>query len=280
VKRLLALTLTACIGCSYPAFEFTSDSGAADSAVVAEVSTDTAVDTNVNDTGAVTDSDASSPPDTSVAETDSPAGCAGFVGAFCDDWDGVATPGERWGGSGSLGGGTLSLSMAAYSPPQAMLAAIASATGTTFAKVGKVFSPTTATALMRMQARVFIETSTYGGDKAILIKGQTSGGHGVGLLVTKSGFSMEVYGATYDTYAVAAGSIPTGKWIELKIETILKHSGGMYKLFVDDKLVEERTDISTTDIEEVPREFTVGFYTESEAFPYRIRFDNVRLAFP
>lgn len=260
---------TLACACSYPEFEFAaSDTGPA------------LVDTGRDDTSA---------PDTAIADTldATPArGCGALTTTFCDDFDGITTPGARWDGAGTMSSGTLSLtSTAAFSEPQSLVAELATGIGAEiYAKVGKNLNAPTAGALTRMDVRLFIESEGFPGTKAILVKTQMTGGRGVGLLTTSSGFAIEVYGATdYTTYALPASAIPIGKWFHLRIDTELRVTGGMYKVFVDDMVtpVAERSGISTTNADAAAREFTVGLYTNDPVTgAYRVRFDDVRLDFP
>jgi hypothetical protein len=279
-RLLLALIALTSGACSYPAIGF-AENADTDPAVVdapgdAEPFDGTA-DADHGDSG----SDAA--PETTDAGD--PRGCAESASLFCDDFDGVTTPDQRWDGFGKEGAGEISLiSTSPYSPPQAFMAEFTAVlAGVHYANLGKKFTAPAPNAMHRVDFRMYLEAAVYPAGPAILVKVQrdTSGGRGVALMLGQNGFEVEVYGTSYTLYPVSGASIPTNRWIHVRFESTFDVTNGSYRLFVDDMVnaIAERTALATIDMASTSRELIVGLYADRITQPLRVRYDDVTLDF-
>lgn len=304
-RWLLGLSL-ALPACSYPEFAFTPGD-TRDSEVVVETSgedtivapqdsdaIDSASDATINATidattdGSIDSKLDSAAPDTAVADTkpDAPADTAGPRGCdlphdFCADFDTVMMPDDDWTSSFSASTGALMLDGTNFrSPTRSLVATVGPSSTTASAMLVKSFTVAASTTAITAEGDLFLDSLTYAhANEIILFKVQRStAGDGVFLTVGASGVSLFAQGTTTNRWPVTG--VVAGKWFHVKMEAVLHTTSGSAKLWIDGALVQNRTGVTTAEINDTTRQLLVGVFAYLGAVPFKARFDDVSYDLP
>jgi hypothetical protein len=272
-----AVLLTAMIMGCYPDPTFVSDDASAiDGSVDALI--DAAVDSALADTSAAPDSgtDTMSAPEV-VDDTALPRGCVVGMNVFCADWDTSSEP--TFGFTAFLleGGGTFAAELPSFSGPRAFRSTIPSGGALQAATVHRDLTAPTPGSVTRIEARLMLSAATFP-EELLLLKLQRPGGRGATLALGANGLYAEALGSyrRFETGVLP----PVSSWFHVRIDTSLKITGALLRVYVDDVLVVDETNASTVTDENAMRQLVVGLYTSTPRAGITARYDNVTLDYP
>jgi hypothetical protein len=308
--RVVAVVLV--VGCAYPDYSFTPrDSGTV--VVDTTVATDTApppdtfvaMDTTVADTGTMmmdttVEMDTTVAMDTSVADTakpdtmmadtkpdtvidTAPTTWCDATHVFCHDFDTSTAPADGWSSNFVTGGGALALDkIRSTSTPNSLVATVGTNTVTAAAMVAKNFTLPTSTTVVRMDARVLLDSLTYGGPgDLILFKVQhTPVGDGVALVVTATGPQLVATGSSTQRWDVTG--FTAGSWARVRIEAVMHTMSGSAKIWINDMTTAKvtKTGVSTAATDDVTRQMIVGMFAFGGSSLFKAQFDDVSYDLP
>jgi hypothetical protein len=309
---LLFVCLLGVAGCGFPEFAVTpGDGGTVDGEILVNDGTDSAggvddtaldgtpvradtADTAVADRAgdtSITKTD-SAPIDTAVvdsareAEAATPVGCADRTELFCVDWDTTASPEAPFDNNkqivtpGEIGLETTN----PISPPNRFYASVGPGAASIIeARVFKAFtSPATGTE-MRADLWLQVDSASFPtiNGEVVLVKLEPSGvGDGVTLSMDNGGFFVNRIGIDYQRYFVAYRITPN-RWIHVRMDVVLKTTGGLFRLWMDDmtKPLVDKVGISTATSDTNARMFNVGLFAQNPTGVFKARFDDVTFTF-
>jgi hypothetical protein len=272
----------ALVGCSYPQFAFEQaviDGSSATDTLVAETAAD---DTLVEDT--FISADTTTVVDTSVADVvDStpppPMGCTGSTALFCIDFSKAVEAHDGWTSDKLSPGSTLQIeNTAPFSAPNNLIAFVKADTmGYPEASVAKLFTAPTLDRVARIDFRLKVPAKPGPGGRYLLVRyHRADAGDGISFTLDGTGFYLEVHGGSYSEKR-AMTPVPADTWIHVRMDAVLKYSGGSVRAWIDDMTtpVAELTAISTTETDSLDRRIDVGIFANTPPNDLWARYDDV-----
>ncbi len=252
-------------GCTYPEFAFGASE--ADAEPEATISDDASIDADV--------------------DAPAPEGCTGIVAEFCEDWDDATNAQAGFTRANVSEKGSIALDpLSGRSASNALLAAAAPDPGApvVVANVDRPFVAASPETPMRIDAWLNLEHATYpsADGSAFLLKLQRAGGSGDGvtLSIDSAGLYVDRIGLTYAQFRLPAKP-KEGAWFHVRLDVVLHTTKGSVVAWVDDMTtpVLSISSISTAKGDGTGRQLLVGLYAQDATDVFRVRYDDVSLAF-
>lgn len=267
------------MGCSYPGFAF--DQAVVDAAADVVVEDSAPADASVADTFVAPDT--TPVVDTSVADAvDSappPTGCAGSTAVFCIDFSKAIEAHDGWTSDKVSPGSTLQIeNVMPYSAPNDLISLVkADAAGYPEASVAKLFTAPSMDRVARIDFRLKVPAKPgTGGRYALMRYHRADAGDGISFTLDGTGFYLEIHGGSYSEKR-APTPVPVDTWMHVRIDAVLKYSGGSARVWLDDMSTPaaDLTSISTTETDSLDRRIDVGIFANTPPNDLWARYDDV-----